>query len=120
MLAIALAIGVYQQVPGAWQAGVFPVYLHVLVFGWLTQFVFGIAIWMLPKWSSALPRGREWVNWGIYASLNAGLVLRMVFEPLHDAQLVAWSGTMLVISATLQWLAGISFAWQAWTRVKGR
>jgi hypothetical protein len=29
-------------------AGMFPVYLHLLNFGWLTQLLFGVALWMFP------------------------------------------------------------------------
>ena len=30
--------------PAAW----FPVYLHMLTYGWLTQLVFGMGMWMFP------------------------------------------------------------------------
>ncbi len=120
LLVLALGLGIYQQIPGAPQSGLFPVYLHLLTFGWLTQLIFGIAIWMLPKFTSERPRGYEWVNWLTYISLNAGLVLRAIFEPLQGASVLAWSGAALMVAALLQWLAGVSFAAQAWFRVRGR
>lgn len=120
MLLLGLALGVYQQLPGTWQGGLFPVYLHLLVFGWLTQLIFGIALWMLPKYSSAQPRGYEPLNWVVYGCLNAGLVVRLVFEPLHASQAAEWSGAALIAAALLQWLSGMLFAGQAWLRVKGR
>jgi len=66
LLVLALCIGFYQQIPSLPQNGLFPVYLHLLTFGWLTQLIFGIAVWMLPKYSSQHPRGYEWVNWLTY------------------------------------------------------
>ena len=98
--------------------GLFPVYLHLLVFGWLTQLIMGIALWMFPKYSSALPRGNESLSWGAYILLNAGLILRMIGEPLQSQTPGTVAGTLLVISALLQWLAGSAFIWNVWTRVK--
>ncbi|GAB4415513.1 MAG: hypothetical protein Kow002_00690 [Anaerolineales bacterium] len=120
MLVLALLIGVYQQIPGLPKQGYFPVYLHLLAFGWLTQLIFGIAVWMLPKFTSEKPRGYEWINWLTYISLNFGLLLRFIFEPLYGSERLAWSGVGLILAAILQWLAGVLFAGQAWFRVKGR
>jgi len=40
-------------------SGLFPVYIHMLVFGWLTQLIFGVVFWMFPKYSSERPRRSE-------------------------------------------------------------
>nr|BAL52758.1 hypothetical conserved protein [uncultured Chloroflexota bacterium] len=119
-LILALLVGIYQQVPGVSQNGVFPVYLHLLTFGWLSQLIFGIAIWMLPKFSNERPRGYEGLNWGTYLMLNLGLLLRFIFEPAQSHTPTSWGGWALVLAALLQWLAGMLFILNAWPRVKGR
>ena len=98
--------------------GFFPVYIHLLVFGWLTQLIFGVINWMFPKYSNQLPRGRESLGWVTYGTLNAGLILRVIAEPLQASQPNELSGILLVISAILQWLAGVVFIVNTWQRVK--
>lgn len=120
MLVVGLAVGVYLHLPQVPTAGLFPLYLHLLTFGWLTQLIIGIALWMLPKYTLAQPRGDERLNWLIYLCLNSGLVLRALFEPLPVSALVPWRGIGLVAAAVLQWMAGLLFILQAWPRVKGR
>jgi hypothetical protein len=116
-LAAALTVGVLLalKVP---LGGLFPVYVHLFVFGWLTQLIMGIAMWMFPKFSSALPRGDARLNWSAYGLLNLGLVLRLVGEPLQSARPGAFAGGLLVASAILQWLAGSVFIFNIWPRVK--
>ncbi|HEY3310673.1 MAG TPA: hypothetical protein VGK00_03440 [Anaerolineales bacterium] len=119
-LILGLTIGVWQQVPGAAVSGVFPVYLHLLTFGWLTQLIFGIAMWMFPSYNKEHPRGPEWLGWGIFATLNGGLLLRVIFEPLQGISASTLGGWMLVSAAILQWLAGVMFFANVWVRVKGK
>lgn len=101
-------------------AGLFPVYIHLLVFGWLTQLIFGVVFWMFPKYSSEQPRRSEALGWWTYGLLNAGLLLRMIAEPMHATDPGTGSGTMLVVSAVFQLLAGTAFVLNTWGRVKGR
>lgn len=110
LLGIVLALGVSNDL--------FPVYIHMLVFGWLTQLIFGVVYWMFPKYSNQLPRGQETLGWITYAMLNIGLILRAVAEPLQASQPNNLSGTLLVVSAILQWLSGIAFIANTWQRVK--
>jgi hypothetical protein len=119
-LVLGLVAGVWQQIPGAAIAGLFPVTLHLLTFGWLTQLIFGIALWMFPVYSKEQPRGPEWLGWGIFVSLNLGLLLRVVFEPLQGLAPSAIGGWMLVLAALLQWLAGLGFIAAIWPRVRGK
>jgi hypothetical protein len=120
-LILALVTGILLAWPeGSPLAGLFPVCFHTLAFGWLTQLIFGIALWMFPKYSSARPRGHEWLGWTVYVLLNTGLILRMIFEPLQSESPSALSGWMLVMSAILQWLAGAGFVANTWARVRER
>jgi hypothetical protein len=119
-LVLALCTGVFLAFPtGNPVSGLFPVYLHLLTFGWLTQLIFGVALWMFPKYSSAKPRGHEWLGWATFILLNTGLLMRAIFEPLNGNN--TWlplSGWMLVVAALLQWLAGLAFVANTWTRIR--
>jgi hypothetical protein len=119
-LVLGLIAGVWQQIPGAEKASIVPVYMHLLTFGWLTQLIFGIAIWMFPLFSKEHPRGPEWLAWGIFTTLNAGLLLRVIFEPLQSLSPSTLSGWMLIAAAVMQWLAGVGFVAGIWTRVRGK
>jgi hypothetical protein len=110
MLGILLALGVTN--------GLFPVYIHLLVFGWLTQLIFGVIFWMFPKASVEKPRGSETLGWWTYALLNIGLLLRAIAEPVQSTQANLISGWTLVLSALLQFLAGLLFVVNSWGRVK--
>ena len=99
-------------------AGMFPVYIHLLVVGWLTQLIFGVAYWMFPVFSRERPRASEKLGWGIYFLLNVGLILRTIAEPWQSQHPSTGSGWLLIISAILQWLAGLMFVVNTWGRVK--
>lgn len=101
-------------------AGFFPTYIHLLVLGWLTQLIFGVAYWMFPKFSREKPRANESLGWWIYALLNIGLVLRAIAEPWQSQHPNSASAWLLVLSAVLQWLAGLMFVFNTWGRVKER
>ena len=73
-------------------AGLVPVYFHLLMVGWVTQLIFGVAFWMFPRYSKEKPRGREGLAWAMYASLNAGLLLRGLAEPMHSGAPSAFLG----------------------------
>ncbi len=90
-----------------------PTYLHMLVMGWITQLIIGIAYWMFPKFSKESPRGDENIGWIIWWLLNVGLLLRVIGEPLH----IGW---MLPISALMQLFAVWLFIIVIWPRVKER
>jgi len=115
-LALALAIGIWMAADPPFT--LFPIYIHLLVFGWLTQLIFGVVFWMFPKFSAEKPRGSETLGWWTYALLNLGLLLRVIAEPLQTASPGPVSAWMLVISALLQFLAGLAFTLNTWTRVR--
>lgn len=97
-----------------------PGYFHLFMVGWVTQMIIGVAYWMFPTMSREQPRGSERLVLVTYVMLNAGLLLRIVAEPVHSlspAPVWAWS---LVLSAGLQWIAAMLFVWNTWRRVRGR
>ncbi|MFM8320187.1 MAG: hypothetical protein ACKOC5_04655 [Chloroflexota bacterium] len=95
-----------------------PVYFHLFMVGWVTQLIFGVAIWMFPKYSSSRPRGDERLAWAVFALVNLGLALRTLAEPFNTLQPGGAWGWLLAGSAVLQWLGGLGFVANAWPRVK--
>jgi hypothetical protein len=114
--ALGLALGVAMALGAA--NSFFPVYIHLLVFGWLTQLIFGVIYWMFPKYSTEKPRGSETLGWWTYALLNLGLLLRMAFEPLNAQRHTSLTGWMLALAAVLQFLSGLLFVVNSWARVR--
>lgn len=97
-----------------------PVFYHLLMVGWATQLIGGIALWMLPPYSRERPRGDERLGWGAYAALNAGLVLRVIAEPLNAWQPSPALGAALALSAVLQVIAVWLLVIALWPRVRRR
>lgn len=97
-----------------------PVYLHLLMVGWVLQLIFGVVYWMFPKYSKEQPRGSEKLGWFVYVTLNLGLILRAVGEPLVMLQPDNSVGWLLAASAVLQLVAGWGFIANTWSRVKER
>ena len=101
-----------------WVAGLNPVYFHLFMVGWVTELIIGVAYWMFPKFSRESPRGWEGLAWAVYGLLNFGLLARIIAEPAHSVGGGAWTGWLLVASALAQWLAGLLFVVNTWSRVK--
>ncbi len=117
--AVLLALRNVVDLPAA--VGVLtPVYFHLLMVGWVTQLIFGVALWMFPKFSAAQPRGNERLGWATFWLLNVGLLLRVVSEPLVVLQPGTAAGLVVALSAILQWLAGMGFVINTWPRVRER
>jgi len=121
----ALVVGVAQAAhaplslaSGLAAAG--PVYVHLLVVGWITQVIFGVAYWMFPKYSTEAPRGNDRLAIVAYVCLNAGLLLRVIAEPAYALHPGTGFGRALGLSAVLQWLGGMAFVVNTWGRVKER
>ena len=95
---------------------VWPTYVHLLVLGWLTQMIFGVAFWMFPRQRGASSGWKEVAGWGAYLSLNLGLVLRAIVESRSSDT----GGEWFVISALLQLAAGWTLIALIWPRVRAR
>lgn len=95
-----------------------PLAWHLLTVGWVTQLVFGVAFWMFPPPLNNPPRGDERLMELAFWTLNIGLALRAVGEPLaalRPGPIVAFS---LPLAATLQ-LAGLLIGvFLLWPRVR--
>ncbi|MEZ4585398.1 MAG: hypothetical protein R2909_03235 [Gemmatimonadales bacterium] len=120
-LVAAMALGVSLGSGGLGVAQVsipYPVYVHLLAVGWLTQLIFGVAYWMFPG-RPRKPSAVERVTvWSVYLSLNAGLLLRSVAEPMLG-RAGPWP-VLLAIAALAQLLAVLLFVAHLWPRVAAR
>lgn len=109
---------------GAWSTLLLPTYLHLFVVGWITQIIIGVALWLFPKWTKDQPRGREWLSWVALVTLNVGLLLRAIFEPLYTMGSLSDAPTLtavgFILSALLQWVGGLAFMLNIWVRIKGK
>ncbi|HUF35406.1 MAG TPA: hypothetical protein VMN37_05615 [Gemmatimonadales bacterium] len=121
-LLASFLLGVFMQWPPAagmpWLRAAWPTYLHLLVVGWLTQLIFGVAYWLFPRYSAAAPRGSERLGWASILLLNLGLVLRIIGEPW--AVLGGETAPLLLGSALAQLLAGWAFVANTWPRLRER
>lgn len=122
-LVLALAVGLISVAGPLFHIslpGTLPVYFHLLMVGWVTQLIIGVAYWMFPRYSKEEPRGPERAAWIILILLNAGLALRAVGEPLLSSDVRAIAGMLLAVSAALQLAAGWLFIAMVWPRVRER
>ncbi|MCL4869745.1 MAG: hypothetical protein KJ063_12325 [Anaerolineae bacterium] len=122
-LAAALLIGAILAARSLWRlppllSTLGPVYFHAFLVGWVTQLIFGVAYWMFPILNQTRPRGSEKLGWTTFILLNVGLAMRVIVEPLHGLRPHPLSGWLLVLSALLQWAAGLIFVLNTWNRVK--
>ncbi len=92
-------------------------WLHLLVVGWVSHLIFGVALWMFPRWTKERPQGPAWVGMVALALLNLGLVARVVGESFPA---LGASREALIVGAAAQWLAGVLLVFLLWPRVRGR
>jgi hypothetical protein len=121
-LVAALLLGIAMQLPMAASVPslqvAWPTYLHLLVVGWLTQLIFGVAFWLFPRYSAERPRGSDRLGWATFFLLNLGLVLRLLGEPRRA--LGGDAHVSLVVSSVAQLLAVWIFVLNTWPRVRER
>lgn len=95
-------------------------YIQLMMIGWITQLVFGIAYWMFPIYTRDDPRRSPSLGRLSYLLLNAGLILKIctdAFSALGGLVLPPWiSG----LAALLLLGAAFTFVVIIWYRVRGR
>ncbi|HEX6644804.1 MAG TPA: hypothetical protein VF037_09000 [Gemmatimonadales bacterium] len=110
-LSVGAALVVRPRAP--WLGGAWPVYLHLLTVGWITQLIAAVAYWMFPRPDPRAPASDRG-GWVFYVLLNTGLLLRAYAEPLPGARAILPFAAMLQLAAILVFVAGI------WPRIRGR
>lgn len=96
-----------------------PVYFHLFLVGWVTQLIFGTVHWLFPGARAARAQTAT-LGWVTLALLNSGLLLRVLGEPLSAGQAGGFWGWLLVLSALLQWLGGLTYVVFVWPRTRDR
>jgi hypothetical protein len=120
-LVAALLLGLAQAVP-AWGGLTpwWPVYIHLLVLGWATQMIFGVAWWMFPREGPLDLTRVPWLGWICFWSLNAGMVLRALGEPALARSHSPGVVSVVIAAAALQLLSVVTFVMLTWRRVRTR
>lgn len=123
-LALGFVLGalllVGEGAGAGWGAAWGNVHTHVLFVGWFVQFAVGIAYWLLPRRKTAAqPLGYD-ERLALLACglINAGLLLRVVIEPMFNLQVIQGPVVTLglALSGVLQAGAGLIWAFQLWGR----
>jgi hypothetical protein len=78
-------------------------HVHLLLVGWMVQFACGVAYWILPRLDASGTRGDERLVWVCYGTLNSGVVL----VALHDPLVAAVGDTLAVRAASV--IAGVMY-----------
>lgn len=119
LFALVLGVIIYLPVENRYSVFLLPVFYHSITLGWITQLIFGIAYWFLPKYSKEKPRGSEKIAWATYGTVNLGMLLRVIGEPLVAIN----GGTALgreILFASILFLSvsGILFVINSWKRAE--
>lgn len=122
-LAVSLAVALAAALPGLLPApglsnALRPVWIHLLTVGWLTQLVFGVALWLFPRRGEEAGAARRAAP-AAWLLLNLGLAARAAAEPATALGASGPWSWALAGSALLQWLAILLLIAAAWPRVSG-
>jgi hypothetical protein len=106
-------------------------HVEMLVVGWLTQLILGVAWWLFPplkiglRPDALLPvrrgqtqRGSEPLFWATFGLLNTGVLLRSIFEPLYGWSKVEWFRLLAGWSGLFLLAAAVAFVLNMWGRVR--
>ena len=116
---------------GSWVAYLRVSHIQLLVVGWLTQLILGVAWWLFPplkiglRSDAPLPirrgqsqRGSEPLFWTTFLCLNVGILLRAVFAPLGGWTQIDFFAFLSSISGLFLFAAAMSFVVNMWGRVR--
>ncbi len=106
-------------------------HVQFLILGWLTQLIVGVAWWLLPplpiglQKDAPLPvrrgqaqRGSGRLFWAALTCLNAGILLRALFEPLSSWTNIDALSDLAGVSGLFLLAAALLFVINLWTRVR--
>lgn len=114
---LALFTGLLLEFEWFVMPALMPLFWHMLMLGWITQIIIGVSVWMFPGRNREEGfRNQKW-NWLTFISLNTGLALRVIAEPFIAYSQGQVFNLILVISAILQLMAGITYLIEMWPRI---
>ncbi|HNS51342.1 MAG TPA: hypothetical protein PKO09_09160 [Anaerolineae bacterium] len=106
---------------GQWLRSTYLSQVHLLVVGWISQLIAGIAYWMFPRFlkeQNPQPRGSDRLAWLVILSLNVGLLLRFALEPFALMTGRPWLKALVALSGVLQVVGIAGFGVLIWGRVR--
>jgi hypothetical protein len=107
-------------------------HISMLVIGWLTQLILGVAWWLLPPLGIRHPtddglprrgqaqRGSEPLFWATVLCLNVGVLLQALFQPLFLLTQVNALGRIAGLADLFLLAAAVTLVVNLWARVRGR
>lgn len=101
-------------------SGITPVFWHLLIVGWITQIIFGVAHWMFPGRVRNDDFKDNYQLWITFIFLNLGLILRAIAEPLNYYFDYTFLDILILISALLQFIAISIFVFVMWPRTRSK
>ncbi len=97
--------------PGAWSY--LGYHIEIMIFGWILQFVMGVAYWIMPRFVEGPPRGPIWHSWLMVGFLNGGIWLNLL-------NLSFWPVAGLELAGRLLEVASVGmFVFIHWDRIYG-
>lgn len=112
VLALLLASGQVANLPES-IAVLRPIYLHLFVVGWISQIIFGMMYWMLPRFGGdRSKRGKDAWAWVAIIALNLGVVSVMV------APFTWFAHQLTLFGRFVEAMAALIFVIYAWPRIK--
>jgi hypothetical protein len=82
-------------------------HLDLMLFGWLVQFVLGVAHWILPRHATLPERGPAVPVWSAFVLFQAGLVLALMGTAIPSLHTLAPPGRVLLAGASLLFLVAL-------------
>lgn len=117
---LSLIAALVIEIDIAAMPAIMPLFWHMLMVGWITQIIIGVSIWMFPGRNREEGfKAQKW-GWLTFIFLNAGLVLRVISEPLVSISTSETWKTLLVVSAILQLVAGFTYFTEMWSRIMSK
>lgn len=117
---LSLISALIMEVDIAALPAIMPLFWHMLMVGWITQIIFGVSIWMFPGRNREEGfKAQKW-GWLTFIFLNAGLVLRIISEPLISISTSEIWKVLIVVSALLQLAAGLTYLIEMWPRIMSK
>lgn len=78
-----------------------PNHVDIMFTGWMTQFVLGVAFWILPRRGSAKPRGNQTWSVAAFALINISLIAQIMLVYVNHLELYIYTRPIQVVGIAL-------------------
>jgi len=102
---IFLCLGILLSCVSFFHPNFFPVSIHAITLGWITNLIFGVAFWMFPRAKIKIQE-KDKLTFSSFVMLNSGLLLRIISEPFLYFPILNY---IFVLSSFLQFLGCLFF-----------